>query len=42
MNMSCYVPLEIPWKFPYECRVPESDEDDMELFREDVSVTGLI
>ena len=37
MNMSCYVPLDILRKLPYECRIPESDGDDMELFREDVS-----
>ena len=37
MNTSCYVPLEILRKLPYECRIPENDEDDMELFREDVS-----
>ena len=37
MDTSCYVPLEILRKLPYESRIPENDENDMELFREDVS-----
>jgi len=36
MDMSCHVPLEILRKLPYESRIPENDEDGMELFREDV------
>ena len=36
MDTSCYVPLEILRKLPYESRIPENEEDDMELFREDV------
>ena len=37
VDTSCYVPLEILRKLPYEYRVPMNDEDDLELFREDVS-----
>ncbi len=37
MNTSCHIPLEVLRKLPYEYRVPMNDEDDLELFREDVS-----
>ena len=36
MDMSCHVPLEILRKLPYESRIPENEEEDWELFREDV------
>ena len=37
MDTSGYVPLEILRKLPYESRIPENDEEDWELFREDVA-----
>ena len=42
MNTSCHIPLEILRKLPYESRIPENDEDDMELIMEVSDDSGWI